>query len=89
MRCMGMFRLPHCLRCRQYNPLADSCFADAMHCGAGGRPGNIASSSHMDTEICNWRRYSFAAATADVWHQQVDYIANLVPGYGPIGERHR
>ena len=30
--------------------------------------------------------YSFAAATADVWHQQVDYSANLVPGYGPIGE---
>ncbi len=31
-------------------------------------------------------RYVFAAATADVWHQQVDYSANLVPGYGPIGE---
>jgi len=30
-------------------------------------------------------RYVFAAATADVWHQQVDYSANLVPGYGPIG----
>lgn len=39
--------------------------------------------SHMGECMC---RYVFAAATADVWHQQVDYSANLVPGYGPIGE---
>ncbi|CAK0783213.1 hypothetical protein CVIRNUC_006412 [Coccomyxa viridis] len=46
--------------------------------GSGGSAGSRSWISEM-------YGYSFAAATADVWHQQVDYTANLVPGYGPIG----
>ena len=31
--------------------------------------------------------YLFAAASAGVWHRQLEYSANLVPGNGPIGAR--
>ncbi|CAL8472254.1 g11796 [Coccomyxa elongata] len=37
------------------------------------------------TWISEMYGYSFAAAAANVWHRQVDYAANLVPGNGPIG----
>jgi NET1-associated nuclear protein 1 (U3 small nucleolar RNA-associated protein 17) len=37
------------------------------------------------TWISEMYGYLFAAADAGVWHRQLDYGANLVPGVGPIG----
>jgi NET1-associated nuclear protein 1 (U3 small nucleolar RNA-associated protein 17) len=37
------------------------------------------------TWISEMYGYSFAAASAGVWHRQLDYAANVVPGMGPIG----
>ena len=40
------------------------------------------------TWISEMYGYLFAAANSSVWHRQLDYSANLVPGVGPIGARH-
>ncbi len=37
------------------------------------------------TWISEMYGFCFAAAAAGVWHRQIDYAANLVPGNGPIG----
>jgi hypothetical protein len=37
------------------------------------------------TWISEMYGFCFAAAAAGVWHRQIDYTANLVPGNGPIG----
>lgn len=39
------------------------------------------------TWISEMYGYLFAAANSSVWHRQLDYSANLVPGVGPIGAR--
>ena len=87
MRCMGVFRLSHCLGCRQY--LHCQTCALLMRCimKRAGSQAILHPAYVWNIEVFDWHRYSFAAATADVWHQQVDYTANLVPGYGPIGGR--